>query len=139
MPRARRHEQTETRVGGFRGAVRLSSHHARCRCARRRYHYDGATRLITRRLLRGYAADMNPTATANCTAAHVKAFLPRDAMLARYLLSSYVRHKPVLYRNDWTNRAAFRHGDFLPPTPHCVGYLQKLGNFSLELFPKLRT
>ena len=41
-------------------------------------------------------------------------FLPRDAMLARYLLSSCVRssvrlsvclsvcHKPVLYRNDWT-------------------------------------
>jgi len=38
-------------------------------------------------------------------------FLPRDATLARYLLSSCVRpsvrHKPVLYRNDWTNRAGF--------------------------------
>jgi len=38
------------------------------------------------------------------------AFLPRDAMLARYMLSSCVRlsvcHKPVLYyRNNWTNRA----------------------------------
>ena len=46
---------------------------------------------------------------------HVGTFLPRDAMLAQYLLSSCVRlsvrpsvcHKPVLYRNDWTNRAGF--------------------------------
>ena len=44
-------------------------------------------------------------------------FLPRDAMLARYLLSSYlsVHHKPVFYRNDWTNRAGFSHGGFLSP------------------------
>jgi len=47
-------------------------------------------------------------------------FLPRDAMLARYSLSSCVRpsvryqlsvhHKPVLYRNNWTNRAGSFHG-----------------------------
>jgi len=40
-----------------------------------------------------------------------------------------VCHKPVLYRNDWTNRAGFRHGSFFPSIPHCViwkyGYLQK--------------
>jgi len=39
-----------------------------------------------------------------------------------------VRHKPVLYRNDWTNRAGFWHVCFLPSIPHCVvrkfGYLQ---------------
>jgi len=38
------------------------------------------------------------------------AVLPRDAMIAWYLLSCVcpsVRHKPVLYRNDWTNRAGF--------------------------------
>ena len=49
-------------------------------------------------------------------------FLTRDAMLARYMLSSTVspsvcpsvrqsvRHKPVLCGNDWTNRAGFWHG-----------------------------
>jgi len=30
-----------------------------------------------------------------------------------------VRHKPVLYRNVWTNRAGFWHGGFLPRIPHC--------------------
>ena len=83
-------------------------------------------------------------------------FLPRDAT---YLLSSCVRssvrpsvrpsvrlsdyYEPVLYRNDWTNRAGLGHGGFLPPVPHCelriFGYLQKLGYFSVELCPKLRT
>ena len=57
-----------------------------------------------------------------------------------YLL---VRHKPVLCRNDWTNRADFWFGGFFLPVPHCVvrkfGYLQKLGYFRLELCPKLRT
>jgi len=65
-------------------------------------------------------------------------FLPRDAMLKRYLLSSCVRlsvcpsvcHKLRFYRNDWTNRAGFWHGGFLPPVPHRVPrkfvYLQKL-------------
>jgi len=42
-----------------------------------------------------------------------KFFLQRDAMLARYMLSSSVRHKPVVYRNDWTTRTAwFGHGGF---------------------------
>jgi len=38
-------------------------------------------------------------------------FLPLGAMLARYMLSSCVRlsvrHKQVLYRDDWANRAGF--------------------------------
>jgi len=54
-----------------------------------------------------------------------------------------VCHKPVLYRNDWTNRAGLWHRGFLPPVPHRVvrkyGYLQKLGFFPLRLCPKLRT
>jgi len=77
--------------------------------------------------------------------------LPRDAMLARYLLSAcvglFVRpsvcHKPVLYQNDSTHRAGFRLGGFLPPIPRCAvrkfGYLQKFEYFPLELCPKLRT
>jgi len=40
-----------------------------------------------------------------------------------------VCHKPVLCRNDWTNRAGFWHGGYLPPIPHCVirkfGYIRK--------------
>jgi len=51
--------------------------------------------------------------------------------------------KPVLYRNDWTNRAGIWRWGFLPPVPHCVvrkfGYLQKLGYFPVELCPKLGT
>jgi len=32
-----------------------------------------------------------------------------------------VRHKPVLYRSDWTNRAGIWHEGFLLPIPpHCV-------------------
>jgi len=50
-----------------------------------------------------------------------------------------VRHKPVVYQNDWTNRAGFWHGGFLPPIVRKFGYLQKSGHFPLELFPKLRT
>jgi len=38
-------------------------------------------------------------------------FLPRDAMLARYILSSRLHlsvcYKLILYRNDWTHRAGF--------------------------------
>ena len=54
-----------------------------------------------------------------------------------------VCHKPVLYRNDLTNRTSVWHGGFLPPVPHwvvrkCV-YLLKLGYFPLELCRKLRT
>jgi len=58
-------------------------------------------------------------------------FLPRNSVLARLMLSSSVRpsvcHKPVLCRNDWTNRAGIWHESFLPHIPHCVvrkfGYL----------------
>jgi len=46
-----------------------------------------------------------------------------------------VCHKPVLYRNDRTNRAGFWHGGFLPPIPHRVirtpEYLLKLEYFPL--------
>jgi len=57
-------------------------------------------------------------------------FLPRDAMLARYMLSSCPSQAGiVLYRNDWTNRAGF-FAWMLLPIPHCVvrkfGYLRKL-------------
>ena len=31
-----------------------------------------------------------------------------------------IRHKLVMYRNDWTNRFGFWHGGFLPAIPHCV-------------------
>jgi len=54
-----------------------------------------------------------------------------------------VRHKPVLYRNDWTNPDGICHGGFLSPILNCVirkfGYLQKLGYIPLEICPKLRT
>ena len=50
-----------------------------------------------------------------------------------------VRHKPVLYRSVWTNRAGIWYGGFLLPIPHCVirkfGYIQKLGYFPLEVCP----
>jgi len=40
-----------------------------------------------------------------------------------------VHYKPVLYRNDWTDRAGFWHGGCLPSFLHCAlgkfGYLQK--------------
>jgi len=54
-----------------------------------------------------------------------------------------VCHEPVLYRNDWTNRASFWHGGFLLSIRCCVirkyAYLQKSGYFPLGLFPELRT
>ena len=54
-----------------------------------------------------------------------------------------VRHKPVLYRNHWTNRTGFWQGGFLRPIPHCVirkyGCPQKLGYFPPGPCPKLRT
>ena len=77
-------------------------------------------------------------------------FLPRDAMLKRYLLSSCVRlsvcpsvrHKLRFYRNDWTNRAGFWHGGFLPPVLHRVPrmfvYLQKLVQCTVHCAPKKR-
>ena len=68
-------------------------------------------------------------------------------MLAWYMLSSCVHLSvcvvSVLYRNDWTNRAGFWHGGFLPPITHYLlrrfVYLQKLAYFPLGLCPKLRT
>ena len=49
--------------------------------------------------------------------------LPRDAMLRAISLCLSVclsvRHKPVLYRNGWTDRAGFWHGSFVPPIPRC--------------------
>jgi len=74
-------------------------------------------------------------------------FLPRDAMLPRYMLSSFVSVHPSVchkrrYRNDWTNRVDFPHGGFLPPIQHCrarkIEYLKKLRYFPLQLCPKLR-
>jgi len=57
-------------------------------------------------------------------------------MLARYLLSSCVRlsvrHKPVLYRNDWTNRAGIWHTGFLPSSPHFLCYKE------ISVSPKIR-
>ena len=54
-------------------------------------------------------------------------FLPRDAMLACnvpwFCVCSSVRPSVisrVLHQNDWTNRASFWNGGFLPLIPHCV-------------------
>ena len=82
-------------------------------------------------------------------------FLPRDAMLAQYLLSSCVRlsvclpvrHKPVLYKNDWTNRAGFFFVRRLPNTYPILCYKKNYDisrNYGtslwiLELGFKLRT
>ena len=50
--------------------------------------------------------------------------LPRDAVLHAISLCPpvrpSVRHKPVLYRNDWTDQGGFWHGGFVSPIPHCV-------------------
>ena len=50
-------------------------------------------------------------------------------------LSSY---KWGLYRNDWTNRACFWYGGFLPPIPDCVvrkfEYLQTLAAMMLAVY-----
>jgi len=43
------------------------------------------------------------------------------------------RHKPVLYRNDWTNRAGSWQGSFLPPIPYCVVEIRVSVN--TELYP----
>ena len=54
-----------------------------------------------------------------------------------------VRHKPVLYRNDWTNRAGFWDRGFLSPIAHGVtitfGYLQNgaLSSGTLSQTPEL--
>jgi len=73
-------------------------------------------------------------------------FIPGDAMLTVVVCPSVclsvcptVRHKPVLCRNDWTNRAGFWHGGSLPSIPYCVlrkfGYVKKRGYFLLGLCP----
>jgi len=47
----------------------------------------------------------------------IESVLPRDAVLARYMLLSFVcpsiRYKPIWYRDDYTDRAGFRRGRFL--------------------------
>jgi len=73
-------------------------------------------------------------------------FTARRYDSAVYMLSSCVRlsvrrsqAKPVLCGNDWTNRAGFWHGGFLPPIPDCAvrkfGYLQKLEYSRLDFVP----
>jgi len=62
----------------------------------------------------------------------------------RMSICPFVHHKPVLCRNQWTNRAGFWHGGFLLPIPHCCvvrkfGYLKKFECFPLGLCPKLWT
>ena len=105
-----------------------------------------------RKTHRIYATDDNKPAPAEAVMhwillANSTGFLPSDAVLVRHMLSSCVHlfvrpsvcHKPVFYRNDWTNRAGFWHAGFLPSIPHCVikkcGYLQKLRYFPLALCP----
>jgi len=39
------------------------------------------------------------------------------AVIACMSVCSSVYHKPVVYQNDWTNRAGFWHGSFIPPLP----------------------
>jgi len=81
----------------------------------------------------------------------IEHFLPRDVMLARYMLSSCVCPSvcPSVYCLSWycietTGRIelVFWHG-FLPPIRHCVprefGYLQKLAYFTRGICPKLLT
>jgi len=63
-------------------------------------------------------------------------FSQRSAMLYAVVVSAClsVHQKSAFYRNDWTNRAGFWHGGFLPLIPHCVirrfVYLQKLPDFT---------
>ena len=55
----------------------------------------------------------------------------------------FVCHKSLFYRNGWTIELVFWRGGFIPPIRHCVickfRYIQKLGQFPLELFTKLQT
>ena len=51
-----------------------------------------------------------------------------------------VRHKPVLYQNDWTNRAGFWYGGFLTLIPYCdISRNYGTSLWILELCFKLRT
>ena len=79
------------------------------------------------------------------------AFLPRDAVLVRYMLSSCVRpsvrppvrHMPVLYRNDWTNRAVFLPWRLRSTYPTLcfkeIWVSPKLGTSLWDFAPKLST
>ena len=62
------------------------------------------------------------------------------AMVSVSVQCPSVCHKPVLYQNNWTNRAGFWHGGFLSPIPRCVirkfGHLQKFGYFPPETSPQ---
>ena len=85
------------------------------------------------------------TITAECSRHHAysilgQRLLPRDAILALYMLSSVfvcpsvcpsVRHKPVLYRNDWTNRAGFFEIEAY--ISHCV--IRKCGYLKNRVLP----
>ena len=108
-------------AGKFQLPVDYAAHHRALSCDRR--------------------PDIPPSPhTENCRRGHLppvtfKILLPRNHMLARYMLSSCVRLSVCLsqagmYRNDWTNRAGFIRK---------FGYLQKSGYFPLGLCPKLRT
>jgi len=46
-----------------------------------------------------------------------------------------VCHKPVLYRNDWTNRVVFWHGGFHPLISHCV--IRKFRYLQNRLLPSV--
>ena len=50
-------------------------------------------------------------------------FFANDSSKTLYTLSYChvsIRHKPVLYWNDWKNRDGFWHGGFHPPVQHCA-------------------
>jgi len=66
----------------------------------------------------------------------------RGIFCRRVSVCPSVCHKPVLFGNDWTNRADFWRGGFLQPIPHCIiRKFRYLENWilPLELFPKLQT
>jgi len=64
-------------------------------------------------------------------------------MVFAVVMCPSIHHKPVLYRNNWTDRADFWNGAFHLAILHCVvrkfGYFQKLEYFPLEICPKLQT
>jgi len=62
----------------------------------------------------------------------------RGIFCRRVSVCPSVCHKPVLYGNDWTNRAFFWRGGFLPPIPHCIVRnlgISKIGYFLWNFFP----
>ena len=93
---------------------------------------NAATRSLTRPIIRQQMmpifSPVQPThlSTVRCGSGETPhLFLPRDAMLARYVLSSCVRPSVRLSvtsrtgKNHWTKRAGFWHEGFLPSIPHC--------------------